>query len=510
MRSLSALAVALLPVSAGGLHAADAMKPNIVLILADDLGYGDVGCYNSRSKAPTPSIDRLAREGMRFTDAHSPATVCTPTRYGLMTGQMPFRVPRGGTVFTGAGGPSLIAPDRLTLPEMLRTQGYATAAVGKWHVGWTFRDKAGEPIHAGGLDAVRRIDFSRRVEGGPVDHGFDRFFGTACCPTTDWLYAFIDGARILAPPAGPLDKSKLPAHPYANDCRPGLIAPDFPMEEVDMVFLGQSREFLEEHVRTTPDRPFFLYHASQAVHLPSFAGREFQGKTQAGPHGDFIFELDHIVGKLMEGLERLGLARNTLVIFTSDNGPETTSVIHMRADYRHDGARPWRGVKRDDWEGGHRVPFIVRWPARVKAGTTSDQLICLTDVMATVAAIVGAELPRDAAEDSFNMVPVLDGTAAAPIRPYVLTQAFGGGRTLSIRRGNWKYLDHRGSGGNNYESAALKPFALPEAAPEAPGQLYDLARDPGETMNLYFRHPEIAAELKALLERSKSSGRSRP
>lgn len=485
-------------------------RPNILLILGDDLGYGDVRCYNSESKVATENIDRLAREGMRFTDAHTPATVCTPTRYSLMTGQMAFRTPRGGTVFTGAGGPSLIAPGRLTLPAMLKKQGYVTAAVGKWHVGWTFRDEAGEPIHNGRLEAVRRIDFSRRVEGGPIDHGFDRFFGTACCPTTDWLYAFIDGDRIPVPPEGPIDKSKLPVHPYSHDCRPGLIAPDFPMEEVDMVFLRKSREFLEEHVRKTPDTPFFLYHAAQAVHLPSFAGRDFQGKTQAGPHGDFIYELDQIVGELMAELDRLGVADNTLVIFTSDNGPETTSVIHMRADYQHDGARPWRGVKRDDWEGGHRVPFLVRWPGHVKAGTTSDQLICLTDVMATVAAVTGAELPRDAAEDSFDLLPALSGTAAAPIRPYLLTQAFGGARTLSIRRGRWKYLDHRGSGGNNYNSPALKPFALPETAPEAPGQLYDLAEDPGETTNLYVRHPKIAAELKALLDRSKESGRSRP
>ncbi|MCB1275100.1 sulfatase-like hydrolase/transferase [Prosthecobacter sp.] len=484
--------------------------PNIVLILADDLGYGDVGCYNRESKVPTPNIDRLASEGMRFTDAHSPATVCTPTRYSLMTGQMAFRVPNGGTVFTGAGGPSLIAPGRLTLPAMLKKQGYATAAVGKWHIGWTFRDQNGAPIHKGGLEEVRRIDFSRRIEGGPIDHGFDRFFGTACCPTTDWLYAFIDGDRIPVTPTGTIDKSALPKHPYANDCRPGIIASDFPMEEVDMVFLNKSRAFLEEHVRTAPNKPFFLYHAAQAVHLPSFPGKDFKGKTRAGPHGDFIFELDHVVGELMKDLERLGVADNTLVIFTSDNGPETTSVVHMRADHGHDGARPWRGVKRDDWEGGHRVPFIVSWPARVKAGTVSNQLTSLTDVMATVAAITGATLPADAAEDSFNMLPVLEGKAIEPVRPYLLEQAFAGARTLSIRRGVWKYLDHRGSGGNNYDKGELKPYELPETAPDAPAQLYKLDTDPGETTNLYFKHPEIVAELKGLLEKSKSEGRSAP
>lgn len=489
-----------------------ATPPNLVLILADDLGYGDVRCYNDQSKVATPNLDRLAREGMRFTDAHSPCTVCTPTRYGLMTGQMPFRVPRGGTVFTGAGGPSLIAPGRLTLPTMLKREGYSTAAVGKWHVGLTFRDQAGAAIHDGGLEAVRRIDFARRIEGGPVDHGFDSFFGTACCPTTDWLYAFIENDRVPVPPTKVLDRSMLPKHPYANDCRPGLIAPNFPMEDVDLVFLKQSRDFLERHVRQSPDKPFFLFHATQAVHLPSFAARQFQGKSQAGPHGDFILELDHIVGELLATLDKLGIADNTLVLFTSDNGPETTSVIHMRADHAHDGARPWRGVKRDNWEGGHRVPFLARWPGRIPANTSNPQLTSLTDVMATVAAIVDAsrKLPDNAAEDSFNLLPAWLDEKHPPIRPYLLTQAFAGQRTLAIRRGDWKYIAHAGSGGNRYENdPGLKPFILPEAAPNAPGQLYNLANDPGETQNLYEKEPGLVAELKALLAHSQSKGRSR-
>jgi arylsulfatase A-like enzyme len=308
-----------------------------------------------------------------------------------------------------------------------------------------------------------------------------------------------------------IDKSKLPKHPYANDCRAGLIAPDFPMEEVDLVFLKRSREFMEQHVRQSPDKPFFLYHSAQAVHLPSFAAPQFKGKSGAGPHGDFIHQLDWVVGELLTTLDKLGVADNTLVIFTSDNGPETTSVIHMRADHAHDGARPWRGMKRDSWEGGHRVPFLVRWPGKVKPGATSAQLTCLTDVMATVAAITGANLPDNAAEDSFNLLPALLGEDNATIRPYLLTQAFGGARTLSIRRGAWKYLDHPGSGGNRYENnAELQPFILPDTAPNAPGQLYNLETDPGETKNLYAARSEIAKELKTLLDQSKASGRSRP
>jgi len=491
-------------------HSTFSASPNILLILADDLGYGDVRCYNAESKVATPHIDKLAADGIMFTDAHSPATVCTPSRYSLMTGQMAFRVPNGGTVFQGVGGPSLIAKARLTLPAMLKQQGYATAAVGKWHVGLTFRDKAGAAIHSGRLEDVLRIDYSRRIEGGPLDIGFDFFFGTVCCPTTDWLYAFIDGDRIPQPPSGLIDNTKLPKHPYANDCRPGFIAPNFPMEEVDMVFLKKSREFIAQHVRESPQKPFFLFHSTQAVHLPSFAAPQFKGLSQAGPHGDFIHELDHIVGKLMADLERLGIADNTLVIFSSDNGPEVTSVVHMRSDHSHDGAKPWRGVKRDNWEGGHRVPLIVRWPNKVKPGSTSDQLVSLTDVMATLAAITDFDLPHQAAEDSFSFLPVLKGQATAPIRPYLLTQAFAGKRTLAIRRGPWKYLDHRDSGGNNYSKGELKPFALPDTAPKAPAQLYHLDTDPGETTNLFFKHPKIAAELKALLDQSITEGRSAP
>ena len=289
-------------------------KPNILFILADDLGYGDVSCYNAESKVPTPNLDRLAREGMRFTDAHSPSTVCTPSRYSLLTGRMAFRIPYRG-VFEGVGGPCLIKEDQLTLPQMLRNQGYATAMMGKWHVGLSFFDKAGQRITKGGVAGVKQIDYSRAISDAPIHRGFDQFFGTACCPGTDYLYAFIDGDHIPVPPTGMLNKSKLPKHPYAFDNRAGMIAPDYDLEELDMVFLKKSREFLEQHAKSQPEKPFFLLHSMDAVHLPSFAAKQFQGSTKAGPHGDFIHELDYIVGELMKTLERLGMADNTVVIF---------------------------------------------------------------------------------------------------------------------------------------------------------------------------------------------------
>ncbi|MCX6226953.1 MAG: sulfatase-like hydrolase/transferase [Bacteroidia bacterium] len=474
------------------------VKPNIIIILADDLGYGDVGCYNPESKVATPNLDRLAREGIRFTDAHAPSTVSTPSRYSLLTGRMAFRIPYKG-VFAGVGGPCLIKEDQLTLPQMLRNQGYATAMTGKWHVGLSFFDKEGQRITQGGVEGVKMIDYSRAIPDGPVNRGFDLFFGTACCPATDFLYAFIDGDRIPVPPTGMLDKSKLPKYPYADDNRDGMIAPNYDLEEIDMVFLKKSREFLEQHAKSQPEKPFFLLHSMNAVHLPSFASKQFQGSTKAGPHGDFIHELDY--------LERLGMADNTVVMFSSDNGPEVTSVVHMRADYGHDGARPWRGMKRDQWEGGHRVPFIVRWPGKIASGSTSDQTVCLTDIMATCAAISGTTLPDSAAEDSFDILPLLLGKeSGGTVRPYTLHQTIS--LALAIRKGPWKYLDHRGSGGNNYNNPELKPFALPDSAPDAPGQLYNLETDPGETVNLYFKHPEIVRELKTLLETSKAQGRS--
>jgi len=485
--------------------------PNIVFILADDLGYGDVACYNPESKIPTPNLDKLAKQGMLFTDAHSPSTVCTPTRYSVLTGRMAFRTGMRG-VFTGVGGPCMIEKTRLSLPQMLKNAGYATGGFGKWHIGMTFFDSDGKPICKNGLAAVKRIDYSRRVPDAPIRRGFDEYYGTVSCPTTDWLYAFIDGDRIPVPPTKPVDKTNLPKHPYSHDCRGGMIAPNFDLEQVDLVFLKKSRQFLEKHVKNSPKKPFFLYHSMQAVHLPSFPADQFKGKTKSGPHGDFIFEMDYVVGELLDTLDKLGVADNTLVMFASDNGPEVPTVINMRKTHKHDGARPWRGVKRDQWEGGHRTPFIARWPGRIKPGSRTDQITSLTDVMATCAAIVGAKLPDDAAEDSYNILPVLLGTQGdKPVRQYMLQQTMS--LAMSIRRGKWKYLDHKGSGGNNYNrggSWGMKQYALKELDPDAPGQLYNLETDPGETKNLYSKHPDIVKELKARLDGFKASGRSAP
>jgi arylsulfatase A len=489
-------------------HTAAAAPPNLLVILADDLGYGDLGCYNSEAQVPTPRLDKLAAEGMRFTDAHSPSTVCTPSRYSLLTGRMAFRTDYRGSVFTGVEGPCLIEEGRLTLPSLLRGEGYRTALIGKWHVGLTFLDHEGKPVRATGMRAVKQADFSRPIPDGPLARGFDHFFGTACCPTTDWLYAWIEGDRVPVPPTGPLDRSRLPDHPWAFDCREGVIAPGFDLEEVDEVFLKRSVEWLQDHAENGGGKPFFLMHSAQAVHLPSFPGSAHRGKTKAGPHGDFIHQFDATVGTLLDALERLKLAENTLVLVTSDNGPEVGTVLAMRGQYRHDGAHPWRGMKRDNYEGGHRVPLIARWPARTPAGKTSARTVCLTDMLATAAEITGRQLPRNAGEDSASLLPLLTGDDRET-RPYTLHQTWN--RSLAIRQGPWKYLDHKGSGGNSLEHyPALRPLDIPDTAPDATGQLYHLGEDPGETTNLAARHPERAAALRKLLHESVRSGRSVP
>lgn len=499
--------------AAAGRLSAEQTLPNILVIYADDLGYGDVSGYNSEAKVTTANLDQLAKEGMRFTDAHSPSTVCTPSRYGVMTGRMPFRLNYRG-VFVGVGGPCLIDNDRLTLPEMLKQSGYATAMFGKWHIGLSFFDKEGKPIDQrrdlNGVEKVRATDFTRKIPDGPLAHGFDQFFGTACCPTTDWLYAWIDGDQIPVPPTKVRAAEPLrDFFPYAGDCRPGLVADDFDLFEVDLVFLEKSQAFLKHHVQKHPNQPFFLFHSTQAVHLPSLPAKAFQGKTNAGVHGDFIYEFDWVVGQLLKTLDELNVADNTMVIVTSDNGPETITVLDMRKSFEHDGAHPFRGMKRDQWEGGHRVPFIVRWPGKVAPGMTSTETICQTDLMRTIADIVGVTVPQGAAEDSFSFLPVLKGEKYSdPIRPYTLHTTIN--LSMAIRQGDWKYLDHPGSGGNNYQQGALSIYRLDDTDPTAPGQLYNLKSDPGETSNVYSQHPEIVKQLKQQLETSKLQGRSRP
>ena len=488
--------------------------PNIVIIYADDLGYGDLSCYNQDCGYQTPRLDQMAAEGIRFTDAHSPSTICSPSRYGLYSGQQIYRsTGGGGGAFEGPGGPSYLKPGTLTIAEMLQSKDYETAVFGKWHVGLTWLDKTGKRL-GGGFENSLLIDYeeSTPLVDGPNARGFDHSFITPNCPTTDPLYVYIEDGMVVTPASQRHHRETLPnpGGKWRWDNDEGWMAPDYEFVKADLLFYEKTRAFIERHQLESPERPFFVVLSTQIAHAPVLPAPEFNGITNAGPRGDFVVQLDTLAGRLLDLLEQLQIDDETLVIFNADNGPETVHTDWMRRDHNHDAAGGWRGMKRDAWEGGHRVPMIVRWPSRIPAGQVSQQLTNTTDIFATLASVVGYQLADEVATDSFDMLPAWLGQqpADASIRPHLLTQSFRG--EFQIRQGLWKYCDHRGSGGNNYQQGMLKQYALADRAPAAPGQLYNLADDPQETNNLYYEQPQKRAELRQLLEQLKTSGRSAP
>lgn len=454
---------------------ADARQPlpNIVFILADDLGYGDLGCYNQDSRIPTPNIDRLAAEGMRFTDAHAAGPLCHPSRYGLMTGRYPFRtdVSRWPTQ-------PLIEPGQMTLASMLAAQGYETHMVGKWHLG--FMEKGYDDILA----------------GGPVDHGFSGFYGMRA--STDIPpYFWIRQNRAVQVPNRAITENHSPgwARNQGAFWREGKIAPDMDLAAVLPELTREAcKIILAKRDADAPSsgKPLFLYLAYTAPHTPWLPSAEFVGKSAVGMYGDFMMMLDHQVGAVIKSLDDAGLDKDTMVVFTSDNGPLWNPADVER--FGHDSAGGLRGMKGDAWEGGHRMPFIVRWPGRVEQASTTGQTICFTDFLATCADICKVDLPADAAPDSFSFLPVLEGRQPAnePIRGPIVMQA-GSTRAMMIRSGDWKLIDRPGSGGFS-KSPAPEPN-------DPPGQLYHLRDDPGERTNLYQKHPERVAELTREMER---------
>ncbi|MCP4890340.1 MAG: sulfatase-like hydrolase/transferase [Planctomycetaceae bacterium] len=494
--------------------AAEPSLPNIIIIYADDLGYGDLSCYDADCAYKTPRLDRMAAEGIRFTDAHSPSTICSPSRYGLYSGQQIYRsTGGGGGAFEGPSGPSYLKPGTLTIGQMLQEKGYRTGVFGKWHVGLTWRDKNGERLR-GGFKNSLLIDYQKStpLPDGPNARGFDESFVTPNCPTTDPLYVYIENGMVPVPADHRHQRSNLPnpGGKWRWDNDEGWVAPGYKFVEADLLFFEKTRSFIEQHREKNPDQPFFAVLSTQIAHAPVLPAAEFNGATKAGPRGDFVWELDVIVGRVLDLVAELGIDQETLILFNADNGPETVHVDWMRQDHNHDAAGGWRGMKRDAWEGGHRVPFIARWPGRIPARQVSDQMTNTTDIFATLASVVGYRLPDDAATDSFDMLPAMLGTQdpKTSIRPHLLTQSFRG--EFQLRQGDWKYCDHPGSGGNNYSRGPLLKYAIADHAPDAPGQLYDLERDPGETTNLFDEQEAKRIEMKTLLERLKTSGRSAP
>ncbi|MCU0857715.1 MAG: arylsulfatase [Pontiellaceae bacterium] len=457
-----------------------ATLPNIVVILADDMGYGDPGCYNPQSKIETPRIDSLAREGMRFTAAHTAGPLCHPSRYGLMTGRFPFRT----DVSVWPTEP-LIAKGQVTLASLLKEQGYHTAMVGKWHLG--FKEEG----------------YDKPLKGGPIDCGFDSFFGIRA--STDIPpYFYIRDDRAVQEPTEQIEEefsgnwSKIQGRRRLA----GAISPDMKLEEVLPRFTAEAVKLIGDHAAANGDQPLFLYLAYPSPHTPWLPSEEFTGKSGAGLYGDFVMMVDANIGKVLDALEKTGQAQDTLIVFASDNGPCWYDEDVER--FGHDSAGGLRGMKSDLWEAGHRVPFIVRWPGRVEAGSTSEQIVCLTDLLATFASATGCELPGEAGPDSFNLVPVLEGRQPEnmPVRGPIVMKA-GSCSSMMILDGDFKLINALGSGGFS------DPKVITPGPGDPAGQLYNLKNDIGETENIYSACPEMVSRLTAEMNAIIEQGRSR-
>jgi arylsulfatase A-like enzyme len=456
--------------------------PNVLLILVDDMGYGDPGCFNPQSKIRTPNIDAVAAEGMRFTDAHASGPLCHMSRYGLMTGRYPFRTDVGQWPQH-----ALIEPGQTTLASMLKRQGYRTSMVGKWHLGF---EESG---------------YENPLPGGPVDVGFDSYFGIRA--STDIPpYFYIRGNRAVQPPTVPIaaNSSEDWSPIQGAFWRSGLIAPDLQLQDVLPRFTEEAINVISAHaVGASPvsGEPLFLYLAYPAPHTPWLPDAEFAGKSRVGMYGDFAEMVDSMVGRVLAALDAAGMRDNTLVIISSDNGPVWYEEDTER--WGHDSAGPLRGMKADAWEAGHRMPLIARWPGRVAAGTTSPQLVCFTDLLATLANIAGYQLTDGEGPDSFDFSSVLlgRGDSKHPLRQSLVIES--GSGTMLVRDGDWKLIDGLGSGGFS------EPKKVRPVPGEPTGQLYNLADDLSEQVNLWEQQPETVARLMQLMDRIRVAGNHR-
>ncbi len=458
-------------------------RPNIVFIMADDMGFGDVRCYNPDSKIDTPHMDKLASEGTRFTHVHTPSSLCSPSRYGLLTGRYCWRTRlKKGVLTDFYGDRPLIEKTRMTLASLLQEAGYETACIGKWHVGLSWHTLDGT---APTYDEEENIDFSRPVIDGPLTRGFDTFYGTAGCSTSDPPYCFIKNDRTVSIPDRMI--------PAEIDRMPGVVtgrmAADWSQEDVDIRLTEQAIGFIERHQQHRAKNPFFLYFVPSSPHIPWLVPESMKGASDEGPRGDLVALVAWCVGQIIRILEEQGLTANTLVIVTSDNGPR-------RGANGHKSAGNLRGYKAQIWEGGHRVPFIARWPGRIEAGTRSDDLFSLTDMMASFSALVGRDLPQNAGEDSYNVLPVLLGKATAEnrTRPRVFHSANG---VFALQQDQWKLI--QGTKGAGAGKDRVHPDSLMRT-----GQLYNLNLDPYEEKDLWDQHPDIASKLHQTLERIKN------
>ena len=468
--------------------------PNIIFIFADDLGYGDMGCYGA-TKITTPNVDQIAAQGIHFMDAHSSSAVCTPSRYSVMTGRYCWRSKLKRWVLGGFGAP-LIDPERMTVAGMLKKKGYHTAAIGKWHLGldWTTKPGSAPISYDHHYSKDPDINFTKPLRQSPTSHGFDYFFGIA--GSLDMPpYVFIENDRPISIPTKP--KS-----PLYNQQRMGPMADDWKDEEVDTTHAKKAVEFIETHAKESPDQPFFLYLATAAPHRPCDIQPDFvKGKSQAGDRGDMVVLFDWVVGQVEETLKRLDLIDNTLIVITSDNGARLTCADGN--DYGHRSCGDLRGQKADIWDGGHREPFIARWPGKIPANAIEEEVVCLVDMFATFAEIVGGPLGENVAEDSFNFLPaLLQKPHDKPARDMLIHHS--GNGMFSVRKGKWKFIPGLGSGGFSRPQSKRAILWMPK------GQLYDMKADHRETRNLWKERQDIVKELTAELEIAIKAGRTRP
>lgn len=471
--SLSICALAGLLVTSVFAHAAD--KPNIVFVLADDLGSGDLSCYNKQSKIPTPHLDQLAAEGMKFTDAHSNSSVCTPTRYGVLTGRYCWRSRLKRGVLNGYSS-ALIEEGRETVASLLKKQGYNTACIGKWHLGMNFA-KLGE-----------QWDYTKPIKRGPNSVGFDYFLGISASLDMP-PYALIENDHFVSQPTENIKPSRYPKY-----WRGGAIAKDFAHEDYLPMIANQAEKYISSQ---SQEKPFFLYLPLPAPHKPVVPNAKFIGKSKANDYGDFVHEMDWVIGQVVDALKQKDLFKNTLLIVTSDNASFAVPKKYGVVQTGHAPNHIYKGQKTDAYEGGHRVPWIVTWPGQTAAGTTSKQVVCTTDLMATAAEVSGASLAKNAGEDSYSIISVLTGKQGnKDLREATVHHSISG--MFAIRKGKWKLIVGRGSGGRSKIDPSIKDKI----------QLFNMEQDIGESKNIHLAHPEIVKELLELLEHYKSSGRS--
>jgi arylsulfatase A len=489
-------------VLSAGVCRAVAALPNIVILYADDMGYGDLAVQNPGSKIPTPHLDRLAAEGTRFTDAHSSSGICSPSRYALLTGRYHWRKFHG---IVGVFGPPSFDDAELTLPEMLKAAGYETACIGKWHLGWDWDaiKRAGakpQPIPGGRASAYAPGDFdwTAKILGGPLSHGFDSYFGDDVPNFPP--YAWIENDRVVTPPTAPLIETPKTAE-GSWEARPGPMVPGWKLDAVMPALTRRSVEWIRG--RKGNSKPFFLYFPFTSPHAPIVPVAQFVGKSKAGGYGDYMAQTDDTVGQVLQALRENGFEQNTLVIFTSDNGPERYAYDRIR-NFDHRSTGVFRGLKRDIWDGGHRVPFLVRWPGVVAAGRVSSALISQIDLMATMSEIVGFELPADSADDSHSLLSVFKGGTVSPRVSHVHNT---NKDHYAIRDGNWVLIDAP-SGAVSRVPDWFDEANGYEKNKEA-GELYDLSTDLSERHNLFARHPQKVRELRDRLAAIRARGEVR-